>query len=116
MTQLKYVHKSWTMRACVQVNKHELVKFDLLVFIVAAVAVMFAGVEIGLAISIGLSVVIALWKSAFPHTAVLGQLPDTTVYRCAGQLDAGCRVSVGAGSCPSDWTCCAAATCEPCCM
>ena len=69
------------MHACAQVNKHELVKFDFLVFIVAAVAVMFAGVEIGLAISIGLSVVIALWKSAFPHTAVLGQLPDTTVYR-----------------------------------
>ena len=57
-------------------------KFDLVVFVVAALAVMFAGVEIGLAISIGLSIALALWKSAFPHTAVLGQLPDTTVYRC----------------------------------
>ena len=57
-------------------------KFDLVVFMVAALAVMFAGVEIGLAISIGLSIALALWKSAFPHTAVLGKLPDTTVYRC----------------------------------
>ncbi|KAK9843672.1 hypothetical protein WJX81_001934 [Elliptochloris bilobata] len=64
-----------------KVNRHDFIKFDFVVFIVAAVAVMFAGVEIGLAISIGLSVLIALWKSAFPHTAVLGQLPDTTVYR-----------------------------------
>ena len=70
-------------------NKHDLFKFDFVVFMVAAIAVMFAGVEIGLAISIGLSVVIALWKSAFPHTAVLGQLPDTTVYRCAAHTAAG---------------------------
>jgi len=58
-------------------------KFDLAVFLAAAVSVMFAGVEIGLAVSIGLSIALALWKSAFPHTAVLGRLPDTTVYRCA---------------------------------
>ena len=43
---------------------------------------MFAGVDIGLAIAIGLSICLALWKSAFPHTAVLGRLPQTTVYRC----------------------------------
>ena len=77
------------LHAAPQVNKHDLFKFDFVVFVVAAVAVMFAGVEIGLAISIGLSVVIALWKSAFPHTAVLGQLPDTTVYRCAAHRAAG---------------------------
>ena len=75
----------WSMN-CLrgQVNK-----FDLVVFIVAALAVMFAGVEIGLAISIGLSIALALWKSAFPHTAVLGQLPDTTVYRCVPHLRQG---------------------------
>ena len=80
------------MHASVQVNKHEVIKKDFVVFVVAAVAVMFAGVEIGLAISIGLSVLIALWKSAFPHTAVLGQLPDTTVYRCAAHVYPGRRV------------------------
>lgn len=42
---------------------------------------MFAGVELGLAISIGLSIVLALAKAAFPHTAVVGRLPGTQVYR-----------------------------------
>lgn len=61
---------------CVQINK-----FDWLVFNAAWLGVMFAGVEIGLAISIGLSVVIVLYKTGFPHLAVLGRLPSTTVYR-----------------------------------
>lgn len=56
-------------------------KFDWLVFNAAWLGVMFAGVEIGLAISIGLSVVIVLYKTGFPHLAVLGRLPSTTVYR-----------------------------------
>lgn len=56
-------------------------KFDWLVFNAAMLGVWFAGVEIGLAIAIGLSVALALYKSAFPHTAVLGRLPGTTVYR-----------------------------------
>ena len=56
-------------------------KFDFLVFNAAMLGVWFAGVELGLAIAIGLSVALALYKSAFPHTAVLGRLPGTTVYR-----------------------------------
>lgn len=56
-------------------------KFDFLVFNAAMLGVWFAGVELGLAISIGLSVALTLYKSAFPHTAVLGRLPGTTVYR-----------------------------------
>ena len=47
---------------------------------------VFAGVELGLALAIGLSIVLALAKSAFPHTAVLGKLPGTTgVYRSVAQ-------------------------------
>ena len=56
-------------------------KFDWLVFNAAMLGVWFAGVEIGLSISIGLSVALALYNAAFPHTAVLGRLPGTTVYR-----------------------------------
>ena len=56
-------------------------KFDWLVFNAAWLGVMFAGVEIGLAIAIGLSVVIVLYKTGFPHMAVIGRLPGTTVYR-----------------------------------
>ncbi|KAK9915884.1 hypothetical protein WJX75_005651 [Coccomyxa subellipsoidea] len=54
---------------------------DWVVFNVALFATMFAGVDLGLAISIGLSVVLALYKSAFPKTSVLGQLPETSVFR-----------------------------------
>ncbi|KAK9819516.1 hypothetical protein WJX74_003191 [Apatococcus lobatus] len=56
-------------------------KLDWLVFNTAMFCVAFLGVEIGLAIAIGLSIAIVLYKTAFPHTAVLGRLPQTTVYR-----------------------------------
>ncbi|KAK9853863.1 hypothetical protein WJX84_006158 [Apatococcus fuscideae] len=56
-------------------------KLDWLVFNTALFCVAFLGVEIGLAIAIGLSIAIVLYKTAFPHTAVLGRLPQTSVYR-----------------------------------
>lgn len=77
-------------------------KFDWLVFNAAMLGVWFAGVELGLAIAIGLSVALTLYKSAFPHTAVLGHLPGTTVYRSvkqyasAKQIDAMLLVCVDA--------------------
>ena len=42
---------------------------------------MFLGVEIGLAIAVSVSLLIVTYESAYPHTAVLGRLPGTTVYR-----------------------------------
>lgn len=39
------------------------------------------GVEIGLVISIGLALLITIYESAFPHTAVLGKIPGTSVFR-----------------------------------
>ena len=62
--------------ACAQVNK-----LDWLVFNVALFCTMFAGVDIGLGVSIGVSIFLALYKTAFPKTAVLGRLPETTVFR-----------------------------------
>lgn len=56
-------------------------KFDWLVFNGAFLGVIFAGVDIGLAIGIGMSIIIALWHTAFPKTVALGQLPHTSVYR-----------------------------------
>ena len=60
----------------VQVNK-----LDWFVFNVALFCVAFLGVEKGLACAIGVSIAIILYKTAFPHTAVLGRLPQTSVYR-----------------------------------
>lgn len=62
----------------VQVNK-----LDWIVFNAALFGVMFCGVEIGLAIAIGTSLVLAILKVAFPRTALLGNLPGTNVYRQA---------------------------------
>ena len=56
-------------------------KMDCLVWLAAFLGTMFAGVEIGLAISIGLAVLLVVMESAFPHTAILGRIPGTTVYR-----------------------------------
>lgn len=61
-------------------------KLDWIVFNAAWLGVMFAGVEIGLAIAIGTSILLVLYKTGFPHMAVLGRLPQTTVYRWARQL------------------------------
>jgi sulfate transporter 4 len=56
-------------------------KFDFLVWMVACTGTMFLGVEIGLGIAVMVSLLLVLYESAVPHTAVLGRLPGSTVYR-----------------------------------
>ena len=62
-------------------------KFDFLVWTVSCLGTMFLGVEIGLIIAVVLSILIILFESAYPHTAVLGRLPGSTVYRNVKQYD-----------------------------
>ena len=50
---------------------------DFLVWSAAFLGTIFAGVEIGLGIAIGLAIFLVVYRSAFPHIAVLGQLPET---------------------------------------
>ena len=54
---------------------------DFLVWLAAFLGTIFAGVEIGLAIAIGLAVVLVIAQSVMPHTAVLGRLPETRAHR-----------------------------------
>lgn len=56
-------------------------KLDWLVWMVSCLTTLLAGVEIGLAVSIGLALLIVVYESAFPHTALLGRIRETTVYR-----------------------------------
>jgi sulfate transporter 4 len=56
-------------------------KFDFAVWMFAFLGSLFLGVEIGLAISVGVSLLIVIYESAYPHTAVLGRLPGSAVYR-----------------------------------
>ena len=54
---------------------------DFLVWLAAFLGTLFLGVEMGLAISIGLALLIVVFESAFAHSAVLGEVDGSGVYR-----------------------------------
>lgn len=56
-------------------------KFDLSVWLAAFLGTMFLGVEIGLAIAVGVSLLLVVYESVYPRTVVLGRLPGTSLYR-----------------------------------
>ena len=56
-------------------------KFDFGVWSFAFIGTLFLGVELGLGIAVGVSLVLVIFESAYPHTAILGRLPGTTEYR-----------------------------------
>lgn len=56
-------------------------KFDFSVWMVAFLGTLFLGVEMGLGIAVGISLLLVIFESAYPHTAVLGRLPGTHQYR-----------------------------------
>lgn len=39
------------------------------------------GIEPGIGVGVGLSLIIVIYKSAFPRIVTLGRLPNSTVYR-----------------------------------
>lgn len=57
-----------------------------MVWLVAFVCTLFLGIELGLAMAIGLAILIVVFESAFPHTAVLGRVDRTSV-----RVDAVCH-------------------------
>jgi sulfate transporter 4 len=64
-------------------------RFDLGVWMTACLGTMFLGVEIGLAIAVGVSLLIVIYESAYPHISVLGRLPGTSIYRNVKQYPQG---------------------------
>lgn len=56
-------------------------KFDFGVWAFAFLGTLFLGIELGLGIAVGLSLLLVILESANPHTAILGRLPGTTEYR-----------------------------------
>ena len=56
-------------------------KFDFSNWMFAFLGTLFLGVELGLGIAVGISLMLVVFESAYPHTAVLGRLPGTTEYR-----------------------------------
>jgi sulfate transporter 4 len=62
---------------------------DFAVWMVAFVSTLFLGIELGLGVSIGLALLIVIFESAFPHTAMLGRVDRSTVYRNIEQVSKG---------------------------
>ncbi|KAM7496008.1 hypothetical protein LguiA_020422 [Lonicera macranthoides] len=60
-------------------------KFDFIVCMGAYLGVVFVSVEIGLVIAVGLSILRVLLFVARPRTSVLGNIPDSTIYRSKEQ-------------------------------
>ncbi len=54
---------------------------DFIVFMVTCLATFIFGIQIGVATGIAISIVMILRKSAKPHYAILGQLPQTRSFR-----------------------------------
>jgi len=56
-------------------------KLDFLVWMASFFGTLFLGAELGLAIAIGLALLIVIYQSAFPQIVELGRLQGTTIYR-----------------------------------
>ncbi len=69
-------------------------KFDLICWLASFFGVLFYSVEVGLAIAVGLAVLLAIYNSAFPHIAVLGQIRDTIFHRNVKQFP-GAKITPG---------------------
>ena len=59
----------------------QIAKLDWAVWATSFAGTILLGVEVGLGIAITLALLSVIYESAFPHTAVLGNLPGTRVYR-----------------------------------
>lgn len=56
-------------------------KADGTALIATAVGVLVVGIEAAIAVGVGLSVLLYLWRTSRPHVAVVGQVPGTEHYR-----------------------------------
>lgn len=58
---------------------------DLLLWFAACFGTLLLGVELGIAVSVSASLACVIYETAQPHTAILGQIPGTYVYRSVRQ-------------------------------
>lgn len=56
-------------------------KLDLLTWLTCFMVTLFVGVDAGIGVSVGLSLLFVLYETAYPHTARLGRLKESSVYR-----------------------------------
>jgi sulfate permease, SulP family len=66
---------------------------DLITLIVAFTATLVVGIELGIAIAVVASMLVVFWRLSTPHTAVLGRLPGSTIYRNVARYPEGVTVA-----------------------
>jgi len=71
-----------------RVNKQELALFTLTFIVTLAV-----GPELGLFISIGFSLLLIIYRSARPHTSILGRMPGTVAYHEVSRFENAVTIS-----------------------
>lgn len=56
-------------------------KLDWLIWMFTFCFTLFLGVEIGILVGVGVSLILVIYKTAFPRITSLGKLPQTNIYR-----------------------------------
>ncbi|KAM4821364.1 solute carrier family 26 member 6 [Thomomys bottae] len=56
-------------------------RVDLLIWLVTFVATILLNLDLGLAVAVGFSLLLVVVRTQLPHYSILGQVPDTDVYR-----------------------------------
>lgn len=56
-------------------------KLDFAIWMISFLGTLFLGAELGLCIAVVVCLLSVIYESAYPHTAILGKLPGTNVYR-----------------------------------
>lgn len=60
---------------------YQVKKSDLALLLVTFVATLSLGIEAGIGVGVGASLLVVIFRTTRPHTAVLGRIPGTHVYR-----------------------------------
>ena len=56
-------------------------KVDFSMMMVTFAATLVFGIELGIGLGVALSIIVVIYRSSYPHIAVLGKLPGTSYYR-----------------------------------
>jgi sulfate transporter 4 len=56
-------------------------KVDFITWLTCCLVTIFVGVDIGIGVAVGLSLLFILYETGYPNSARLGRLKETSVYR-----------------------------------
>ncbi len=62
-------------------------KLDFIAFMITAIATLIIGIEPGIAFGVAFSIILVLYRLAYPHIAIMGRVPNTSTYRNIHRFD-----------------------------